>query len=600
MAKSKPPKKRGRFRAALLKRWAIAGVSAALVTQALGLAKSGPHPFDSKWIRDAHDVRAVIDGCYFCEESGQDVIDFFAQYLRHSKGRWAGQPFILEPWQDDATRCMFGWKRADGTRRHRKAYIEVPKKNGKSTWIAGLNLYMWVGDGELGPDVFCAAVDRNQAGIVFDEIANMVRQSPELVSAFNIEIVDSRRVMRQVDDEGRTVGKLETLSADVPSKEGLNIHAVSVDELHAHKSRAMWSTIQYGGAARLQPMMMMITTAGVYDIRTIGWQKHEEATRILEGKIEDWTFFVRIYAAGPKDDWKKESTWKKANPSYGVTIDPQTFAQECRSAQQSLDDQNEFKRYRLNMWTQQAVRAIDTDTWKSGAGHEVPLTRAQLRGRVCDLGLDLSSVNDLTAAAYTFPSCDDDEEALDVFVRCWVPDAQLRNEKNPNQKLYQQWADQGWLEVIPGRVIDYDVIVAAVIEDAALFQIRDINIDYLFQGHYVAKKLADEGWPEGERQFGMRQGFLSFGPAYKEFKRLYLSGKIHHGNHPIIAWSAGNVEVASDPAGNEKIVKGQGGNKVDPMVALVMATDRTRRHEGAEMGPESGPSDYETEGILVL
>lgn len=570
------------------------------MAQAVGLAKSGPNPFDPALIRDARDVRAVLDGCYFCEDSAQDVVDFFSQYLRHSKGRWAGKPFILEGWQESATRRLFGWKRADGTRRFRKAYIEVPKKNGKSTWIAGLNLYLWVADGEQGPDVYCAAVDRQQAGIVFDEIANMVRQSPELVEAFGIEIVDSRRTMRMVDDEGRTIGRLETLSADVPSKEGLNIHAVSVDELHAHKSRAMWSTIQYGGAARLQPMMLMITTAGVYDIRSIGWQKHAEAMKVLDGTLEDYTFFVLIFAATDKDDWTKESTWKKANPSYGITIDPQTFAQECKAAQQSLDDQNDFKRYRLNMWTQQAVRAIDLTVWAAGAGHPTPMTREELRGRVCDLGLDLASVNDLTSGVYTFPGCDGDPEALDVFVRCWVPRAQLTNEKNPNRALYQQWEKDGWLTVIEGRVIDYEQVIADIIDDATFFQIRDINIDYLFQGHHVAKKLAEEGWTEGERLFAMRQGFLSFGPAYSEWKRRHLSGKFHHGNHPILAWSAGNVEVATDPAQNQKIVKGNNANKVDPMVAAVMATDRSRRHEGVETDDMGGTSDYETEGILIL
>lgn len=558
--------------------------------KAIALAKKGPNPFDPTHIRDAHDVRAVLEGCYFDADAGQDVVDFFAAYLRHSKGKWAGKPFVLEPWQDDITRRMFGWKRSDHTRRYRQAYIEVAKKNGKSTWIAGLQLYLWLGEGEPGAEVYCAAVDKNQAAIVFNEIANMVRQSPELKEQFRIEIVDSRKLMRIVDESGRVLSRLETLSADVPSKEGLNIHAVSVDELHAHKSRALWSTIQYGGAARMQPMLMMITTAGVYDERSIGWQKHELARRVLANQIEDWTFLAAIFAADDKDDWTKESTWKKANPSYGVTIDPKTFSQECKAAQMSPDDENDFKRYRLNLWTRQVVRAIDMPTWDAGCGHSAPLTREQLRGRVCDVGLDLASVNDLTAAVYVFPECEQDPDAVDVFVRCWVPAFQLANPKNPNRALYQQWAEAGWLTVIPGKVVRYDVVLADLLDDASVFAVRDINIDYLFQGQHLATQLHDEGFTEGERLFAMRQGFLSFGPAYKEFKRRFLSGKFHHAMHPILRFCAEVAQVTSDPAGNEKIVKGADANKVDPLVAAVMGVDRTRRHEGAK---DEGTSVYD-------
>ena len=577
----------------------VAGVAAVLVLQAVKLASSGPVPFDPKWIQTAQDVRAVIDGCYFSEESGRDVVDFFAQYLRHSKGDFSGQPFILQPWQADITMKMFGWKRADHTRRFRTAYIEVPKKNGKSTLIAGFQLYLWLGEGEPGADCYCAAVDKAQGAIVFDEIANMVRQSSELVEAFNIEIVDSKKIMRVVDETGRTVHKLEVLSADVPSKEGLNIHSASVDELHAHKSRAMWSTLQYGGAARLQPMLMMITTAGVYDQRSIGWQKHELARKVIDGTVEDWTFFAVIYAAGDKDDWRKESTHRKANPCYGITINPQTFSQECKASQYSPADEEDFKRYRLNIWGRRTTRAIDMTIWAKGAGASAPMAPEQLHGRVCDLGLDLSSVNDLTAAVYAFPGSDGDDEAVDVFARFWIPEYQLTNEKNPNRQLYRQWVDAGYMETVPGRVIDYDVIKAAIMEDAERFVIRDINIDFLFQGQHLATQLAQEGFTEGERLFGMRQGFLSFGPAYREFKRLYFAGKVHHGNNPVLAWSAENTETAKDPAGNEKIVKPNSHLKVDPMVALVMAIDRTRRHAGGDM-PEDTESDYEKEGLVVF
>lgn len=573
----------------------IVGVSRDDLAAAWAAAKDGPHPFDPCLIRDAHDVRAVLAGCWFDPAAGQHIIDFFASYLRHSKGQWAGQPFVLQPWQEEITRRLFGWKRADGTRRYRKAYIEIPKKNGKSTWLAGIELYLFVGDGEPGAEVYCCAVDKDQAGIVFSECATMVRQSPELSKVLGRQIADSRKTITDIDN----AGKLAALSADAPKQEGLNIHGACVDELHAHKNRVMWDTIVYGGAARRQPLLVMITTAGIYDPASIGWIQHEYARKVIDNQIDDWSFLAVIYGAGEKDDWTDPAVWEKANPSFGVTINRDTFAEECRAAQQDPGAQNSFRRYRLNQWVRQVTRAIDLTAWDAGAGHAKPMTvarRSEWRGRTCDIGLDLSSVNDITAAAYAFPGCEDDAEAIDVFVRMWVPRAQLDNPKNPNRDLYAQWEKDGFLEVVPGRTIRYDAIKDAILSDAAIFEVRDVCIDHLFQGQHLATELEEEGFSV----FAMRQGFISFGPAWKEFKRLYLEGKLHHGNHPGMRWAADNTETVSDPAGNEKVVKPMNSHspkKVDPIIAGVMAVDRTRRH-GID---DTGGSDYEHgEGAFIV
>lgn len=548
--------------------------------------------FDAAWIRDGHDVRAVLEGCWFDAAAGQHVIDFFASYLRHSKGQWAGQPFVLQPWQEDITRRLFGWKRADGTRRYRKAYIEIPKKNGKSTWLAGIELYLFVGDGEPGAEVYCCAVDKDQAGIVFSEAATMIRQSPELSKVLAKQIADSRKVITDIDN----AGKLAAMSADAPKQEGLNIHGACVDELHAHKSRVMLDTIVYGGAARRQPLLVMITTAGIYDQAAIGWIQHEYARKVLDDQIHDWSFLAVIYGAGEKDDWTSRKVWERSNPSFGVTINPDTFAEECRAAQHDPSAQNSFRRYRLNQWVRQETRAIDLTVWAQSAGHPKALSieaRSKWRGRVCDIGLDLSSVNDLTAAVYAFPHCETDEEAVDLFVRVWVPRAQLDNPKNPNRQLYEQWEREGWLEVVPGRTIRYDAIKDAILEDAAIFSVRDVCIDHLFQGQHLATQLEEEGL----QVFAMRQGYISFGPAWKEFKRLFLEGRLHHGNHPIMTWAADNTATTMDPAGNEKVVKDQSAKKVDPIVAGVMAIDRTRRH-GLD---DAGGSDYERgDGAFIV
>lgn len=507
-------------------------------------------------------------------------MEFFRRYLRHSKGQWAGQTFALQPWQEDITRRLFGWKRADGTRRYRKAYIEVPKKNGKSTWLAGLELYLFIGDGEPGPEVYCVAVDKDQASIVFKEAATMVRQSPDLAKELGRQISDSRKIISDYEN----AGTLAALSADAPKQEGLNIHGACVDELHAHKSRQMWDTIVYGGAARRQPLLVMITTAGIYDPNSIGWIQHEYARKVIEGQIHDWSFLAVIYGADEKSDWTDPKVWQACNPSWGVTINPSTFAEECRAAQNDPSAQNSFRRYRLNQWVRQVTRAIDLRVWDASRGHDQALLVAaahqHFRGRTCDVGLDLSSVNDLTSAAYAFPACEDDGDAIDLWYRFWIPEALLHDKKNPNRDLYEQWHTDGWLEVIPGKTIDYDFIFARLMEDAAVFAFRDVNIDHLFQGAHVAKKLEDEGLSV----FAMRQGFLSFGPAWKEYKRLYLESRLHHWNHPIARWCADNVVTAMDAAGNEKIVKEQGPKKVDGQVAGVMAIDRTRRHGVGDTG----------------
>lgn len=549
--------------------------------KAIAIAKKAG--WNPSWIRDPHDVRAVLDGCSFDEEAGQHVVDFFLWFLKHSKGKdWAGKPFALLAWEEDVCRRLFGWKRADGTRRFRRGGIWIAKKNGKSTLAAGIELYMLVGDDEPGAEVYSGANDRSQAGIIYREAAQMVRTSPHLRK--RLKPVDTTKTIAYPG----SAGFLQALSADVPTKEGINAHAVIIDELHAMKKRDLWDTLEFAGAARRQPLMLVISTAGVYNEQSIAWEQYQYAKRVLSDEIKDWAFFAVVYEAGPKDDWTKPKTWKKANPSLGITIDETVFAEECRAAQQSPARQNSFKRYRLNQWTQQTTRAIDLQVWDGHRGHDI--AAESFRGRACYSGLDIASVSDLTAAVHVFP-CDEDEEALDILLRIWIPEAQLTNEKNPNRALYQQWVDEGHLEATPGNVIDYDMVIAQLLEDAGAFEIRDLAYDRLFQGQHVANRLSEEGI----NVFPMGQGFLSMGPAYREFERLHLAGKLHHGGHPGLRWAMENLQVAQDAHQNKKIVKPQGHLKVDPAVALVQAIDRVRRHGAGE-----DDSVYDSGGVFTV
>jgi phage terminase large subunit-like protein len=515
------------------------------------------------------DRRAVAAGCRYDREAARHAVAFFTQFLRHSKGKWAGEPFTLLRWQDRVIRQLFGWKRKDGTRRYRRAGIWVPKKNGKSTLAAGVILYLLVADDENGAEVYSAANDRGQASIIYHEAANMVRQSPHL--ARRVQAIDSRKTLAYPARYAR----YEALSADVPTKEGLNASGVVVDELHAQKSRAMWDTLIYAGAAREQPLHLSISTAGVRDTTSIGWEQYEYARKVATDQIDDWAFLSIIYEAGPHDEWTDPAIWKKANPSFGTTIQPHIFAEECREAEASPAKQNTFRRYRLNQWTAQAERALDLKLWDANNIH--PIVLEVLAGRRCWGGLDLAAVSDLTAWVLLFP-CDADPDALDVLARFWVPEAQLRTGRL--RDLYQSWVDAGYLTVTPGEAVDYGQVRVDVLADAEGFDLKDLNVDRLFQGQQLAQELTEEGLTV----LAIGQGFLSFAAPMVEFFRRLTARQLHHGGNPILRWMADNLVVKLDPAGNMKPDKQRSTEKIDGIVALVMALDRVTR-QGGEKPP---------------
>ena len=292
---------------------------------------------------------------YFDERAATIAVNFFEKLLRHSKGEWAGQPFVLQPWQrDQIIRPLFGWKRPDGTRKYRVAYIEVPRKNGKSSLAAGIANLLLFADDEPSAEVYSAAADRDQAAIVFDEAKAMTEGAPVLARRVDIY---KRSI---VDAKTRSVYRV--LSADAFTKHGLNVHGVIFDELHAQPNRDLWDVLKTGTGARRQPMFMQITTAG-YDRNSICWEQHEYATKVLDGVIEDPEFFAYIAAADVDDDWLDEAIWRKANPSLGVTVKLDYLQAEARRAEQTPAYQNTFRRLHLNQWTQQETRWLSLEAW---------------------------------------------------------------------------------------------------------------------------------------------------------------------------------------------------------------------------------------------
>jgi phage terminase large subunit-like protein len=466
----------------------------------------------------------------------------------------------------------------------------VPTHN--TTLCAGICMYMLVGDNEPGAQVFSAANDKNQAAYIYREMASMVRQSGELSAV--LDTVDTQKIIHLTEWDPsrqcsvRNGAYYQALSADVATKEGLNISALIVDELHALADRTYWSTLAYGGASRRQPLVpFSISTAGIYDPASIGWEQYQFARGVRDGAIEDWSFFSLIYEADEKDDWTKESTWKSCNPSYGFTVKPDAFREECLEAQESPAKQNDLLRYRLNRWVQQNTRAIDLRVWDENRGHDALVDDE----RAWYGGLDLGGSADLSAWVMV-GQCPDDPESVDVRCRFWLPEETL-NGKHPNAGLYRQWARSGHLVTTPGNITDERFIQKQIESDAQTFHFVDGNIDRLFQGMQLTNALQEEGIVM--LPFG--QGFFSMAAPTKRFLDLVAARRLHHCGHPILRWMADNVVLRKDPAGNCKVDKEKSAQKVDGIVACVMALDRFDRRVVDEEFAAS--RDFEERGLFL-
>ncbi len=526
------------------------------------------------WIRTSADEVAASRGCYFDEEKAEGVCRFLAEELRHTMGRWDGQPFEPLPWQRDRVIYpLFGWMRPDGKRRHRVSYIEVAKKNGKSTLASALALYLLVADGEPGSQVFCAASDRHQAGIVYREASEMVKRSRSLTGHLNL--INSTKTIVF----GMGGGFIRALSSDAFRAEGLNIHGLIFDELHAQPNRGLWDALRYGGAAREQPLLISITTAG-YDRNSICWEQHQYARKILDGDItEDISFFPCIFAADEGDDWTAEDTWHKANPSLGDTMDLEQYRADCLEAQESPTKENSFKRYRLNIWTEQNSRWLQMAKWDECKATPEIEPKAK-----CFMGLDLSSTTDISALAMYFP------ETGAVSMRFWIPEEGMAQRVKKDRVPYDVWARKGFITATPGNVIDYEYIRNEINDLCGVYDVKEIAYDP-WNATQLATQLYDtDGLPMVQH----RQGYASMSEPTKNLEALVLKQAISHGGNPVLRWMASNVSIKSDPSGNIRIDKEKATEKVDGMVALVMATG------GAIRAADKGPSVYQSRGIMSL
>lgn len=525
-------------------------------------------------------------GLRFDEESAQHAIDFF-QFLRHSKGEWAGQVFELAPWQKFITGVLFGWKNARGLRRFRTAYIECARKSGKTTWLAGTGLYLFVADNEPGAEIYTAATHRDQARISHSEATRMVKTSPGL----------SRRIRIFKDNLNipDTASKFEPLGRDSDSCDGLNIHGALIDELHAHKTRDMWDVLETATGSRRQPLQIAITTAG-FDRHTICWEQHQYVEKILEGIIQDDTYFGIIYGIDEEDDWEDEKCWIKANPGLGISVKLDDLQRKAKKAKETPSALNAFLRLHLDKWTESVTRWLSTDSWNACA---TAVDGDGVRGRICYAGLDLSSTTDISAFVLVFPPATNGDK-YQVLCRFFVPQDNARDRARRDKVPYETWIREGYITATPGNVVDYAFILAQIDEDAQKYDLQALAFDR-WGATKVMQDLQEMGFerPADNKRaqrhlidFG--QGFASMTSPTKELEKLVLSGQLAHGGNPVLSWMASNVVVRQDPAGNIKPDKEKSTEKIDGIVALIMALDRATRHAG------NHGSVYETRGMLML
>lgn len=509
---------------------------------------------------------------YFDETKAAHAVGFFEKFLIHSKGRFAGKPFTLLPWQKhDVIEELFGWMRTDSdTRKYRVGYIEVPKKNGKSTLLSGIGLYMLVADGEPSAECFGAANSRDQASIVYKQMKELVQASPYLSSM--LEIVDSRKTIACVP----TNSFWRVISSDAGRQEGLNIHSLCYDEIHQSRDRALWDAVRYGSISRSQGLVLAITTAGV-DRDSIGYELHDQAIKVMEDPSYDSQFFAYVRAASTDDDYRSPSVWRAANPSFGVTMDEETFKADVLEAERSGGSKLAgFLRYRLNVWVHGENKFVNLTQWEKCKGKSGHLDKS----RVWYCGLDLAQTWDVNALVAVSKAHDD---VYDCLFRFWIPadNAHQRKEEVP----YTIWAKDAstGLVMTPGDTCDYEFIKRDILAFAKERQVAKILCDP-HNAHYLTQQLQAEGLTV----LGFSQSFASMNSSTRLLETLISQGRLRTQDNPIINWMAGNAVTKTSAEGYIKVVKPSSTSpaRVDGIVALVMALAGASDAEAAAKTPE--------------
>jgi phage terminase large subunit-like protein len=540
-----------------------------------------PHALIDAWFLPEEDLARYDPKLYwFDPDAATRVLDFFKLYCTHVEGEWAGKPLIPEQWQYQTLRDAFGWKNiSNGARKYQLVWVAVPRKNGKSTLGAGVGLYLTTADQEPGAKVFCAATEEDQAKIVFDLAAAMVKASPDLSS--RIELF---KLSMYVEKSGAV---WRVLSGQ-PKKSGLNASGIIFDEVHEQPDRKLWDIMKTSTIARRQPLTWAATTAG-FDETTICYELHDTARKVRDGIFDLPTLLPVIFEADEKkQEWTAEETWRSCNPNYGLSVKIEALRADCELAQKTPAYQNTFKRLRLNIWTRQMELWMPKDRWDECRA-DFPI--APLDGQQCFCGLDLATVEDLAAFAKVWPVLDPATGLFHFFcaLRLWLPRENVRKKEDLDSVPYALWAEQGFITLTEGNYIDYDFIRAAIVKDGERYDIKEIAVD-----RWNAAQIITQLTGDGFTMVPFGQGFASMAGPTKQLMDTVLKQTLHHGGNPVIDWMASNVSVETDAAGNWKPNKAASRKRIDGIVALIMALGR------ASLQLDSGASVYDARGVITI
>lgn len=482
----------------------------------------------------------------------------FAGKVKHYQGEWAGQPVTLSDCQQFRLGCAFGWVHAGtGFRRFRKHYNELPRKQGKSLEAAIVAAYVTFFDGEPGAEGYCAATKRDQALIVFRAAKKLV-QSSGLKDRITVQVANMHR--------DATASKLEPLSADHNSMDGLNPHLVIVDELHAHKDRGVLDVLETAMGARRQPLMFEITTAGDDPVSPCG-DEHEYACKILDGLIEDETFFGFIAHADLDDDWLSPETWRKANPHFGLSVKPDDMAALAVKAKHMPAAAAEFKQKRLNLWVSATSPCLSVDGWRKGQSEWDP---TELEHESCFIGIDLASKIDLMALSAVFPPTVG-RPSWRWLQYLWTPAETLLERERRDRAPYSVWVERGWLQTTPGTRIDHRVVRPVIAELRKKYDVESIGFDPWHADKLIEELIHEDGFAE-EQVIAIPQTYQGMSSACLRVQADILAGEIDARRCPVTAWAVSNVVANRDGKDNLMFAKGRSRGRIDPVIAPTIGT----------------------------
>lgn len=581
-------KLRGSWRAKTRKAEDRAEIAAPAPSTANNPSARPPNKIKKKWLKlfktiPGYDPCVLAGDCDFDEKAAQKAIDFFPKRLKHVKGPMAGKPFVLEPLEQAIVACIFGWKRPDGLRRYRTIWLYVAKKYGKSAFVAGLILLVLTEDHEKGAEIYSAASSKDQASLIFSHASGMVKQDEGMAGTLRIYGDKGGSVQRSIVYEDE-MSAYRCLAADSNTADGANVHMAAIDEVHRHKTPDLADVLEKSTAARTQPLIFYTTTAD-YNRPSLCNTKLKYAREVRDNPGDpakpghDPTFLPIICEASKDDDWESEDTWRKANPNLGVTVSLDYMRQQVQRAKDIPSELNSFLRLCLNIVTNADEAWLDIAAWDACEGAIVP---ADLAGRPCYAGLDLSSTTDLSAFVLYFP----DTHALLPFF--WIPGDNAHKRERLDKVPYLTWERQGLIETTPGNVIDYDRIRAKINELGDSYNIKEIAID-----RWGATQITTQLEGDGFTMIPFGQGYASMAAPAKEFEKLILEGALCHGGNAVMRWMAGNVTAEMDAAGNIKPSKAKSTERVDGVFGAVMAI-------GLAIVRKEKRSVYEDRGVVMV